>query len=503
MQSPMKPISVASLVLLGATSLALGDVTPEEVWQNWQDASAATGQTMIAASATRDGDSLVIKDITIASAVDGVTVEGSLAEVVMTDQGDGTVKVVSAPEFPMKMRAPAPVAGKPDVEMTLLLTHQDWVLLASGTVDDISYDMTAPSITLKLQQVSGPSGQTDNLTVDATLSDLAGTYGTKTVESGLQVDTDITIAGVALAMVGADPAQGSELRLTSSMEGVAIKSVGAVLQPATIAAISPEVLAKMDSTTDISIASTQFDLEIVDEKGPASVKGTTGASTVLAKMSGGVMDYAGAQSQIAMTINAPTIPVPDLSVTLDAVNFGIKLPLIPSDVALPFAFSTSLQNLALSDQLWAIFDPTASLPRDPINFVLDTEGTAKPNAMPAPGADMAGMPAELETLNLKQLLLSVAGADLQGSGTSTFEPAAPGGMPNPNAKLDFTLTGANALMDKLVAAGLLAPEMLTMPRMMLAMVARPAADGSDGYESTIEIKDKGIFANGQKLHQME
>jgi Uncharacterized protein conserved in bacteria (DUF2125) len=215
-----------------------------------------------------------------------------------------------------------------------------------------------------------------------------------------------------------------------------------------------------------------------------------------------VMDYSGAQSQIAFTINAPNIPVPDLSVTLDAMNFGIKLPLIPSDVALPFAFSTSLQNLALSDQLWAVFDPTASLPRDPINFVLDTEGMAKPNAMPAAGADMAGMPAELESLNLKQLRLSVAGADLQGTGTSTFEPVE-GGMPNPNAKLDFTLTGANALMDKLVAAGLIAPEMLTMPRMMLAMVARPATDGSDGYESTIEIKDKAIFANGQKLHQME
>jgi hypothetical protein len=410
--------------------------------------------------------------------------------------------VTSAPEFPMKMRMPAPVAGQPDVEMTFLLTHQDWVMLASGTVEEISYDMTAPSITLKLQQVNGPSGQADNFVVDATLSDLAGTYGTKTLESGLQVDTDITIAGVALAMVGADPAQGSELRLTAAMEGVAVKSVGAVLQPVTSAAMSPEVLAKMDSTSDVSIESTQFDLEIVDENGPASVKGTTGAATVLAKIAGGVMDYSGAQSQIAVTINAPNIPVPDLSVTLDAVNFGIKLPLIPSDVALPFAFSTSLQNLALSDQLWAMFDPTASLPRDPINFVLDTEGMAKPNAMPAAGADMAGMPAELESLNLKQLRLSVAGADLQGTGTSTFEPVE-GGMPNPNAKLDFTLTGANALMDKLVAAGLIAPEMLTMPRMMLAMVARPATDGSDGYESTIEIKDKAIFANGQKLHQME
>ena len=503
MQSPLKPISMASLVLLGTASLALGEVTPEEVWQNWQDSSVAMGQTMIAASTTRDGDSLVIKDITIASAVDGVTVEGSLAEVVMTDQGDGTVMIVSAPEFPMKMRAPAHVAGQPDVEMTFLLSHTDWVLLASGTAEDISYDMTAPTITLKLQHAGGPAGQMDNLTVEATLNDLAGTYSTKSDGAGLQVDSDITIAGIALAMMGADPAQGSELRLTSSMEGVAVKSVGAMLQPVTSTAMSAEVLAKMDSTSDMSVASTQFDLEIVDQNGPTSVKGTTGASNVLGKIIGGVMEYSGAQSQIVMTINAPNIPVPDLSVTLDAMNFGIKLPLIPSDVALPFAFSTSLQNLALSDQLWAIFDPTASLPRDPINFVLDTEGMAKPNAMPAPGTEMAGMPAELESLNLKQLRLSVAGADLQGSGTSTFEPAEMGGMPNPNAKLDFTLTGANALMDKLVAAGLITPEMLTMPRMMLAMVARPAADGSDSYESAIEIKDKAIFANGQKLHQMQ
>ena len=503
MQSHMKPISVVSLVFLASANMALANVTPEEVWQDWQDASAATGQTMIAAQTLRNGDSSVIKDITLASAANGVTVEGSLAEVTMTDLGDGTVKVTAAPDFPMKMRIPSPRAGKTDLEMTLMLTQQDWVSVASGAPGNIVYDMTAPSITLKLQRINAPAPAGENLIVDATLTDLAGTYGNKTVDGGLQVDSDITIAGVAVAIVGSDPAKGSEVRITSSMEGVTLKTAGAVLQPVISATLSPEVLAKLNSTSEFSIASSQFDMEIADKNGLASMTGTTGASTLLAKMAGGVMDYSGAQSQIAMTINAPNIPLPDLSVTLDAVNFGVKMPLVPSDAATPFSFSTSLQNLALSDQIWALFDPMANLPRDPINFVLDTDGMAKSNGLPTSRADMAQMPFELESLNLKQLLLSAAGAQLQGTGASTFQPAEKGGMPNPNAKLDFTLTGANALMDNLVAAGLLAPQMLTMPRMMLAMVAKPAVDGSDGYTSTIEIKNRGIFANGQKLHQME
>ena len=57
-------------------------------------------------------------------------------------------------------------------------------------------------------------------------------------------------------------------------------------------------------------------------------------------------------------------------------------------------------------------------------------------------------------------------------------------------------------MDKLVAAGFLQADQLMMPRMMLAMVGLPDPAGGDALISKIEIKDKAVFANGQKLYDM-
>ncbi len=501
-QSVNRVSTLALLAAMAGTGPIWADVTPEEVWQNWQDSSAAMGQTMLAASAARNGDALVVTGITIASAAEGVTVEGSIETLTLTDQGDGTVLATMSPEFPMKMRLPAIEPGKPDAEMTLLFTQEGLTMLASGTADAISYDISAPSMAMKLDSIAGTDSQAANFTLDATFSDLAGSYATAKTDAGMTATSDLTLSGLAMAMVGGAPANGSEMRMTAAMEGITSKSEGSLLAMMAGGMTAPDMLAKVNSTSEMTSQSTQFDVEIVDETGPTTVKGTMGPGSFNAAIAGGVIEYAGTQTQLAMNVTSPNIPLPDLSVTMAGTEFGLTMPIAPTDAAVPFAFKTSLQDLALSEQLWAMFDPSAQLPRDPINFVIDADGMAKANAMPADAATTPFMPAELETLNLKQVRLSLAGATLAGAGTSTFE-VVEGGLPNPNAKLDFTLTGANGLMDKLVAAGLLTPEMLTMPRMMLAMVARPSADGADSYESAIEIKDKAIFANGQKLHQME
>jgi hypothetical protein len=493
---------LAMFAVIAATGAAMAQVTPEEVWQNWQDTSAAMGQTMVAGSVARKGDTLEITDVTIASAYDGWISEGSLDLIAMKDQGDGTVLITMSPEFDMKMRMPATGNGQSEFETVFVFKQPDAKVIASGSVDDMMHDLRIPTLGMKLERLPSPIGDSETFVLDTTLSNLSGFYRTKTVGDAVTLDSDFDVDSVALAVIGANPADEAELRLTSSMNALSVQSTGTDLGYMARAAQSPELLAAINTSTKIAIADQQFDLEIVDENGPMSIKGTLGALDLVSSIVDGTMDYTGSQGNLAMILNAPNIPLPDLAVALETLSFGVKMPLVPSDVALPFAFSTGLTHLVFSDQLWALFDPSNRLPRDPINLVIDTEGTAKPNAISTDMAAAPTLPAELETLNLKELRLSVAGAELAGAGTSTFEPVE-GGLPNPNAKLDFTLTGANGLMDKLVEAGLIAPEMLTMPRMMLAMIARPAPDGSDSYQSAIEIKDKAIFANGQKLHQME
>ena len=104
-------------------------------------------------------------------------------------------------------------------------------------------------------------------------------------------------------------------------------------------------------------------------------------------------------------------------------------------------------------------------------------------------------------MNVNALQLTVAGADLTGTGAFTFDNTdleTYGGMPKPTGKLALKLVGGNGLMDKLVALGVLPEDQAMSARMMLSMFANPGA-GEDELNSELEFKDGGFFANGQQL----
>ncbi len=500
---PKTPSLVAALMACAAwpAGAAWADVTPEEVWQNWQDTSAAMGQTVVAGSVAREGDTLKIGAVTMASAANGITAEGSIAQILMADQGDGTVLVTMSPDYPLKMRLPPTEAGAPEVELNILVTQDDLRMIASGTADAISYDLTAPAIKIKLDRIAGSAAQEANLTVDATLSALSGTYATRKTDAGMQADSDIAAKGLALAVLGADPAQQSEFRGTAAIAGLALKSSGALAGAALAAGTDPNGLAALETLSEMTSQSTEFTLEFAGPSGTTMANGTLGLGQISAKTKGGAMDFAASQTDAALTVTTPSVPVPDMAVALDRFALAFTTPIAPSAVALPFAFSTELANLTLSDTIWALLDPSAALPRDPIHLLLDSSGTTKVNAPPADPNAAPLLPAELDSLALNSLRIEGLGAALTAQGSSTFTPD-PSGIPSPNAKVDVTFLGANGLLEKLATSGLVGPEMLTFAGFLLAMAASPMADGSDGYTSTIEIQDKAVSANGQVLYQL-
>ena len=72
------------------------------------------------------------------------------------------------------------------------------------------------------------------------------------------------------------------------------------------------------------------------------------------------------------------------------------------------------------------------------------------------------------------------------------------GIARPEGKVTVNLNGANALMDNLVAMGLIPEGDLMMPRMMMGMFATPVGD--DMLETVLEVNDQGhVLANGQRL----
>ena len=310
--------------------------------------------------------------------------------------------------------------------------------------------------------------------------------------------SDFTIGGIALAVLGSDAT--GEVRLTSAIKDVTVTGSGAMMG----AMGGPDFMAALtdgaNSSSQITYGSAEFDIEVAAPAGPSTVKGTSESGMISGRIGAEGLDYALSQTGVTMTVTSPEMPLPNMALQFDELAFGIKMPLVQSDTAQPFAFSTKLTNMALSDEIWAMFDPMAALPRDPINLVIDTEGMMRITKAPNP-QNPSEVPAQLDSMTLKELQLSVAGAELTGTGTGKMDyPAA--SDPVPSGVFDLKLTGANALMDNLVAAGFLAADQLMMPRMMLAMVGIPDPAGGDSLISKIEIKDKGIFANGQKLYDL-
>jgi hypothetical protein len=65
--------------------------------------------------------------------------------------------------------------------------------------------------------------------------------------------------------------------------------------------------------------------------------------------------------------------------------------------------------------------------------------------------------------------------------------------------LDFSVIGANALIDRLIAARWLPEDQATGLRMMMALLTRPGQE-PDTLTSRIEINEQGhVIANGQRI----
>jgi len=102
---------------------------------------------------------------------------------------------------------------------------------------------------------------------------------------------------------------------------------------------------------------------------------------------------------------------------------------------------------------------------------------------------------------LEKLNLSLMGASLQGTGGLRLDNddlSAFNGYPKPVGSFEFLLSGANALVDKLIDSGIVDPDTAMGARMMLSMFAVPTGD--DEVSSQIEFNSLGhILANGQRL----
>lgn len=498
--------------LSGSTALALtmlcsgaqAQVTPEEVWQSWQALVTGAGQELTVASEKRNGETLEVKGVVLTFKDEqGGSFAANLDTLDFTDQGDGTVKVTMADSYPLTFAFPPGEADAPS-SMALTVTQPGLSLVAGGSATETTYDYNAPSVTIKLDEVKDKDGKVSDVAADAVLTNVAGTYNISAQGEATGLKTEFTAKSAAINFSGKNPETTSDVKVAFSMADLAGRSNGTLLGAEIMANMAAALNAGFTVDSGFTYGAMTFTVDVTDPTGPTNIAGSATGGGVTLAMDKARVNYGTSLNGASIKMSGAQIPFPEVALNFAESGFNVLIPASKSDTPKDFAFLTKLVDFTISDEVWGIFDPAGTLSREPATIVLDAKGTGfwKQDIMdPNVKMDEIEAPGELTSLDLTQALVKAAGAEVAATGALTFDNTdlvTFQGMPAPTGTIDVTIKGVNKLIDNLIAIGILPEDQAMGARMMLGMFARPGA-GPDELTSTLEFKDKGFFANGQRL----
>lgn len=499
---------------------------------------AATDATLTATGAT--GQKVVVEAI-VALPGNEMLSSGSTADMlheIVYPTVTVTARLAAADE--------APTAAEMPFSMTLHDVKGDYrSVTGEGSVS--SYDMTASAMDLLLTL------REEGTAADPATGEDAG-EGEGAVDGATAGDAtggDMADGGETAADTGTG--QGS-LTLQSRIDGLTITgSMTAPTGQMNMAEKPHEALAaglviegklamgKLSGTAEF----TGTDPEGATSSGNASFASDSSELTVGMSKAGLTYDASAKGSKAQLTTSDLPFPI---SYAVETVSGTLAFPVAKSDQPQPYRLGYHLAGLTLADSVWDLFDPQKSLPRDPADIAIDLEGEAmvtedlldpafsekmaqaageqaagEQAADGAPAEDGAtgedgatdedatgesatadGMtppaaipvPFRPETVRITRFALDALGAQAEVTGDLRL----PEGAPQPVGTIKGEFTGVNALLDKLVSAGLVPQEQMMAARMMVAMFARPVADNPDQLQTEVEFREDGaILANGQQV----
>lgn len=502
MKRPLLGLSV-----LGATALAnpaFADIEPAEVWDGMKAYIESFGYE-VTANVSGGGDSMTVEDMIIIMNLpeEEATVAIEMGAINLDDAGDA-VKVTFESSFPISFN----INGDGETVSGVVGYDQTgFEVLVSGAPEDMTYAYTAESLTMSLDEleVDGTAIGRDVLRFDFTANSVSGetrmvTGAERDLIQSSQIG-DVTFDFFATDIEDSNTtvqAKGSVADLVSSGKSVLplqgnIEDMAAMMQDG------------MEFVADIKTGATEVTVNVVEDGEAVAIDFDAQGGTFDMDFSEEGLSYNTVSTGMNFEMSGAEIPFP-IALSAEEYGLGLAMPLGKLEEASDVGLKFKLGNFTMSDLLWNIFDPGKALPRDPATLAFDIQGKAKMlfnifDPEEAAAIENAEMPAELESLALKELVFDAVGTKLTGDGEFTFDNTdleSFDGFPRPEGKLDLNLTGANKLMDTLVSMGLVPEDQVMGARMMMGMFGRSV--GEDAISSTIEINDEGhVLANGIRI----
>ena len=484
---------------------AFADLTAEDVWADLQIYTTSFGYE-VSGQPSREGDSLVVLDMTVRAAQLPAQNGGAmtLERVVFQEMPDGSVSIALPEVMPLEVTSLMETGETATVKMDYIQSGME--IVVTGNPDDLLYTYSANSVSMQNSgiKIDGLSGDDLQPTMNLVFEGISGTTD-MTQDSQRRYDQKLDVASIAYNLALADPAAGESVEVKGDVRDLAFAGNTALpirsIDPSDMNAM---LLAGFAVDGEFTFGANGFAISgtAPNEKFSAAIQSQKGSAGVA--MNADKLTYDLSQSETNVEMMSAEFPLP-ISFGVSQTNFKVSLPVRQSDDPQTFALGFSLDGFSMSDVLWGIFDPTNQLPRDPARVALDLAGQARllfdflnPDLEAMQAEEPGSVPVELEKVDINRLHVNVAGADLSGNGKFTFE-TTPMGVPQPVGAVDFTLVGGNALIDKLVAAGLVPEQQAMAARMMLGLLAVPG-DAPDTLNSKIEINEMGhVSANGQRI----
>lgn len=539
----LRSLTTSTLAITAMTMPAFAEVTPEQVWQSWVDYYQSVGYTVTEGSRDKAGETLTLSGVVIATTAEGSKAAFNVPQVTLSTQGDGSVKTLFADEMTGTLEGTDADGGTYSMPLTIRVPGNG--IVTEGAPEDLTHRFDYPTVEMEVSTVT-----TDGTEAPFPIRlGMTNTSGQIHMVAGPSAKYDYDMSAESLTFEGdlTDDSEG-KVKFAGALED--LQGTGKISTPGGITDLQNEMAAALkaglviDGTFKSGAGSASFDYSGIDEEGqPSEGSGKYQGAGLDAgfSLSQAGLGYRVTSGAVNFELASPQMPFP-VQYGIESGGFDLQMPVTMSDEPQPFGFKYHIAGVTLADGIWNLFDPQETLPRDPASIELDLSGLMKvvedvftiptpPTEEAMTGEDMAdgdmadgdmadgdmtgeGMtddamtdeaalddmpasPFEPVEVNINKVALDLLGA----KATATGALKAPGGsIESTVGEIHAEYQGIDALVEKLVAIGLVPQEQAMGITMMMGLFAKPVEGKPDTKATDLEFREGGsIFANGQQI----
>ena len=492
-----RTLMMTSALALVAASPAFADLTAEQVLADQLKQMGTYGLNAEVIGQSRSGDTLTVDGLAATADLPEGNFNMTIGGATFTELGDGTVEITYPAEIPVTISGVA--AEGEEFEMTMSMAQTGTRTVVSGIPEEIRYDFVADSFSITDMKFLKPAEAAEmEMDISFTISGMSGMMEL----AGVTV-RDYTAQFAFETFTGlVSFAAEDEGDFSFSFDGqdIAGNYEGKLAQQDLMGSFAQAIANGNRTDGDMSHGPLTYNIAGDGPDGSFEMAAAVASGALDFTMDQNGLSYGGTSTDMTMTVGGTAIPLPPMTFKLAEQGGRLSIPVIPSDEEQSFAMRLSMIGLELDQMLWGMVDPVGQIPRDPATLIIDVDGDlvlTEDIFDPEVAENMTGAPGQLNAVNINEIKLNIAGAELTGDGDFAFNND--GMMPVPSGVMNMMLTGGNGLLDTLVGMGLVPEEQAMGARMMMGLFTRPG-DGDDTLVSTIEVNEDGsILANGQRI----